>query len=141
MEVFDGKQTSWEGLWWHPEYCGFSSAKLSLAKLKKFKGAVRLYVRKNKFFNGGEGGRPNYHFCLKAADSDIFRTLEVEDDEDVYQKVRALRMFVEENNSACEGLCLPSESYGNYKYAWDKTIEMLEDLIGVKIDYSYISFG
>ena len=81
LKVFDGKQTNWEGLWWHPEYCGFSSASINLSKLKEFKGTVRLYVRKNKFFNGGENGRPNYHFCIKASDSEIFRDLDVVDEE------------------------------------------------------------
>ena len=81
LEVFDGKTTTWEGLWWHPEYQGFSSACISLSELRKFKGKVRLYVRKNKYFNKGENGRPNYHFCLKDANSEIFHTLEVEDEE------------------------------------------------------------
>ena len=54
LDTFDRKQTKWEGLWWHPEYGGFSSASINLSKLKQFKGNVRLYVRKNKFFNGGE---------------------------------------------------------------------------------------
>jgi hypothetical protein len=80
LEPIDGKITSWEGLWWHPEYNGFSSAVISLANLKKFKGKVRLYMRKNKYFNGGENGRPNYNFCLRDADADIFNTLTVEDD-------------------------------------------------------------
>lgn len=82
LEPFDRKQTNWEGLWYHPEYGGYSSACISLADLRKFKGKVRLYVRKNKFFNKGENGRPNYHFCLKDADADVFHTLEIEDEED-----------------------------------------------------------
>ena len=82
LETFDRKQTNWEGLWWHKEYNGFSSSVLNLSELRKFKGKVRLYVRKNKFYNNGENGRPNYHFCLKDADSEIFKTLEVEEDEE-----------------------------------------------------------
>lgn len=82
LEPIDGKQTKWEGLWWHPEYNGFSSAVLDLADLRKFKGRVRLYVRKNKFFNGGENGRPNYNFTLKDADADVFRILEIEEDDE-----------------------------------------------------------
>ena len=82
MAPIEGKQTNWQGLWWHPEYNGFSSAVIDLADLRKFKGKVRLYVRKNKFFNGGENGRPNYHFCIKDAKSNTFAALEVEDDED-----------------------------------------------------------
>ena len=76
----DGKQTKWQGLWWHPEFNGFSSAVLSLADIRKFKGHVRLYVRKNKFFEGGKNGRPNYNFCIKDANAEVFQNWEVEDD-------------------------------------------------------------
>lgn len=78
LESFDGKQTNWEGLWFHSEYNGYSSAVIKLSELKKFKGNVRLYVRKNKFFNKGENGRPNMHFCLKDAKSDTFTELQIE---------------------------------------------------------------
>jgi hypothetical protein len=80
MKTFDGKQTEWEGLWWHPEYNGYSSALISFSSLREFKGAVRLYVRKNKFFNAGENGRPNYCFCFKAKDADVFDQLKVIDE-------------------------------------------------------------
>ena len=79
LKPIDGKSTSWAGLWWHPEYNGFSSDAISLANLREFKGNVRLYVRKNKFFNGGENGRPNYTFCLRDANSKTFNLLEIED--------------------------------------------------------------
>jgi len=82
LEVIDGKQTNWAGLWWHPEYAGFSSDALSLSELRKFKGNVRLYMRKNRFYNNGENGRPNYKFCLKDANSKTFYPLEVEADEE-----------------------------------------------------------
>lgn len=82
LEPFDKKQTTWQGLWWHPENCAFTSAILSLADIRKFKGKVRLIVKKNKFFNNGENGKPNYNFCLKDANSDIFQEWAVEDDED-----------------------------------------------------------
>lgn len=82
LEPIEGKSTSWEGLWWHPEYNGFSSSVIDLADLRKFKGKVRLYVRKNRFFNRGENNRPNYLFCLRDADSEVFKLLEVIDDED-----------------------------------------------------------
>lgn len=81
LQSFERMQTGWEGLWYHPEYNGYSSACISLAELKKFKGKVRLYVRKNKYFNSGENGRPNYHFCLKDADSELFNLLEVSEEE------------------------------------------------------------
>ena len=82
LEAFDRKQTNWGGLWFHSEYNGFSSEAINLAELRKFKGKVRLYVRKNKFFNNGENGRPNYCFCLKDADSETFWTPEIEEDEE-----------------------------------------------------------
>ena len=81
LEPIDGKQTKWDGLWWHPEYNGFSSGVISLADIRKFKGNVRLYVRKNKFYNNGENNRPNYMFCLKDSDSTVFHLMEIEDEE------------------------------------------------------------
>lgn len=80
LEVFEGKQTTWGGLWYHPETASFSSASIDLSVLKKFKGTVRLYVRKNKFYNKGENGRPNYCFCLKDSASPSFSVIEVEED-------------------------------------------------------------
>lgn len=79
LEVFDGKQTNWEGLWWHPEYAGFSSATINLSELKKYKGNVRLYVRKNQFYEKGTN-RPNYRFCLKDSESPTFTAIGIEDD-------------------------------------------------------------
>lgn len=81
LEPIDGKQTKWEGLWWHPDFHNYSSACLKLSDLRKFKGKVRLYVRKNRYYNGGENGRPNYHFCIKAVESDQFHEIELEDAE------------------------------------------------------------
>ena len=68
LESFDLKQTTWEGLWYHPEHLGFSSAPINLSKLKAFKGTVIMYVRKNKFYKEGTN-RPNYTFCLKDSKS------------------------------------------------------------------------
>jgi len=82
LEPIEGKQTAWCGLWWHPEYNGFSSEVLSLADLRKFKGKVRLYVRKNRMYEGGKNGRPNYCFTLRDANAEVFNALEVEDYED-----------------------------------------------------------
>lgn len=82
----EGKQTKWEGLWWHPENNSFFSASLSLADIRKFKGNVRLYVRKNKYFNGGENGRPNYLFCFKDSQSDNARELNIEGNDETEKK-------------------------------------------------------
>ena len=46
LEPYDGKRSRWQGLWWHPEYNGFLSEAFSLADIRKYKGQVRLYVRK-----------------------------------------------------------------------------------------------
>lgn len=81
METFEGKQTKWEGIWWHPEYNGFSSAAINLSKLKQFKGYVRLYVRKNKYYCGGTNNRPNYMFCIKDSNSPTFHDIDIKDDE------------------------------------------------------------
>ena len=82
LEVFDKKQTEWSGLWYHPEYGGFTSSAINLAKLKLFKGTVRLYVKKNRLFNGGKNGRPNYLFSIKDANSTTCTELGVIDDEE-----------------------------------------------------------
>ena len=78
LEVFDNKRTSFEGLWWHAESNCFTSAVISLAQLRKFKGNVRMVVKKNQFYNGGENGRPNYIFSLYDAKSDNPVELEVQ---------------------------------------------------------------
>lgn len=79
LEVIDGKSTNWGGLWWQPDSMYFTSQTISLAQLRKFKGQVRLVVRKNKFYNNGENGRPNYVFLLRDAKCDNPFELEVED--------------------------------------------------------------
>lgn len=81
LEPFDSKITNWVGLWWHPECNAFTSAVFDLSELRKFKGKVRLQMRKNKFYNGGENNRPNYNFCLRDASADVFVPMEVRDDD------------------------------------------------------------
>lgn len=78
-QTFEKKQTGWMGLWWHPEYSGFSSTTFSMATLKEFKGPVKVYVRKNKFYEQG-GNRPNYCFCIKDANAEIFAEVQVEEE-------------------------------------------------------------
>lgn len=99
LESIEKKQTNWLGLWWHPEYNGFSSEAIDLAQLRKFKGKVRLYVRKNKFYNNGENGRPNYNFCLKDADAEVFQLFEVvdsDDEDDVPRDREGNRLYTED---------------------------------------------
>ncbi len=82
METFAKMQTSWEGLWWNHEINCFVSATINLAKLKKFKGNVKLIVKKNKYFNGGENGRPNYQFMIKDSASQSFHEIDIEETEE-----------------------------------------------------------
>ena len=94
LEPIDGKCSTWQGLWWHPETNSFTSASLSLSDLRQYKGSVRLIVRKNKYFNGGENGRPNYNFCLRDVGQDG-RPWEVEDIDDEYEERLYTREEVE----------------------------------------------
>ena len=80
LEIIDGKATNWGGLWWQPDKMYFTSQTISLSELRKFKGCVRLVVKKNKFYNNGENGRPNYVFLFRDAKSENPFVLEVEDD-------------------------------------------------------------
>ena len=107
MEVIQGKSSNWEGLWWHPEFNGFSSSTINLAKLKKFKGNVRILVRKNKYFNGGENSKPNYLFQIKDSNSPTFHDLEVNDD-DVEMNPS---MFVDDNWACDRGIECPVCGY------------------------------
>lgn len=79
LQVIDGKETNWCGLWWNPDNNSFKSQSLNLSELHKFKGKVRLIVRKNKFFNNGENNRPNYNFILRDANADTAFELQVND--------------------------------------------------------------
>lgn len=140
LEPFDAKQTNWEGLWWHPEYCGFSSASINLSKLKQFKGNVRLYVRKNKYFNGGENGQPNYRFCIKDAKADVFHAMEIEDYTDTISKVRELAEIMRAGNANGDVALLPSESVSRANQLMKEAIDKIEEITGEKWDFSYITY-
>ena len=140
LEPFDSKQTKWEGLWWHPEYCGFSSDCINLADLRKFKGNVRLYVRKNKFFNGGENGRPNYHFCIKDANADVFNSLEIEDSVNVISKVKELAEIMGEGKLNGYKMALPSESQQKAQSLMENAIQIIEEITGQEWDFSFITW-
>lgn len=79
LEVYENKQTAWCGLWWHPESNSFVSPAINISSLRKFKGSVKLVVRKNKYFNGGENRRPNYCFTLRDTESQNEIELKIED--------------------------------------------------------------
>ena len=78
LEVFDQKRTKWEGLWYHNDTHYYSSAAINLSQLKKFKGTVRIFARKNRWYNDGENGRPNMVFTICDSDAENPREIEVE---------------------------------------------------------------
>ena len=81
MKPFDKKTTPWLGLWYHQDSHSFSSEVINLAALREFKGNVRLYMRKNKFWTK-DSNRPNYVFSICDANSQRFvQDIEVIDDE------------------------------------------------------------
>lgn len=81
LEPFDNKRTKWSGLWYHPDKLCFTSASFSIAELRKFKGNIRLIVRKNRFYNNGENHRPNYVFIFTDSQNEKYLELEVVDEE------------------------------------------------------------
>ena len=102
MDTFDRKQTNWEGLWYQKNGQYFQSAVIDLSKLKDFKGTVRVFVRKNKFYNNGENSRPNYVFCIRDAKSDFEHEIEIEDIENDSDE----RLYTEEEVRRCiHGAC------------------------------------
>lgn len=85
LEPFDRKCTRFQGLWYNQSDHCFRSATFNLAQLRKFKGNVLIKIIKNKYYNGGENGRPNYLFSIVDAKSDKpreFDIKEVEPDEE-----------------------------------------------------------
>ncbi len=79
METFTQKRTKWEGLWWNNTSNSFVSGAFNMKALKDFKGSVRIVAKKNKFYEGGKNGRPNYVFSIYDAETAEERYLEVED--------------------------------------------------------------
>ena len=141
LETIDGKATNWCGLWWHPEYNGFSSAPLNLAQLKKFKGTVRLYVRKNKFFNNGENGRPNYTFCLKDANADIFTDIGFADDLSKQSAlITRLAEIMRDGNRNADMPDLPSASQARAQRLLEDAIEVIEELTGEVWEFSFLTW-
>lgn len=116
-EPFDQKRTKWQGLWYHPESHSFSSTTLSLADIKKFKGNIRLIVKKNKFYEQGSS-KPNYVFMLVDSDNVKFSPWEVEDEEKVYTE--------EEVTSIIKGVISDCESgNGDAYYCMNRIGEYL----------------
>ena len=79
LEPIENKRTAWQGLWFDHSTNRYSSAAFNLSDLKKFKGSVRLIIRKNKFYENGKNGRPNYVFMLIDSKAEDAKVLEFED--------------------------------------------------------------
>ena len=142
LEVIDGKATNWGGLWWQAESNYFISQVISLAQLRKFKGNVRLIVRKNKFFNNGENGRPNYVFLFKDAKGENPFVLEVNEDEDSIQsKVDKLTEILRQGHDGSEHRMLPSESQARAEYLESQAIKLIEEITGEEWYFAYTYFG
>ena len=82
LEPFDNKRTQWSGLWYHNDSHCFTSSTFSLADIRKFKGNIRLVVRKNRYYNDGENNRPNYVFMLIDSKAERYSAFPVVDDND-----------------------------------------------------------
>ena len=100
LEVIDGKESNWFGIWWNPENCSFGSESINLSQFKKFKGNVRIFIKKNKYYSK-DSNRPNY--ICKIRDSKLvpkrdteIRDIDNESNEErlyTYDEVRyAIRM-------------------------------------------------
>lgn len=140
LNVFDGKQTNWEGLWWHPEYNNYSSASISLAALREFKGQVRFYMRENPAYMDGKNGRPNYLFRIRDAKSEKGNDIDVEEVEDVESKINRLKELMRESNGNANQLMLASESRARAQRLMADAISLIEEITGEEWNFTSISY-
>lgn len=142
LEVIDGKMTTWEGLWWHPEINAYTSAAISLSELRKFKGKVRIQIRKNMYYEKG-GNRPNYNFPIRDANSDVFATPEIREDgiAALSKKVEELREVMEQGNRNADKPQLPSESIAQAEWLEKRAIELIEELTGTEWNFTAWTWG
>lgn len=117
LDLFEDLQTKWCGLWYDPHNGGFSSTAFRLSELKKFKGAVKIYVKKNKFYKK-DTNRPNYVFCIKDSNSPTFIELEIEEDEDAKSCY-----FDEDNGCYYTGDDVRLYTYEEVQYAIRRSVE------------------
>lgn len=129
LKKFEGMQTEWGGLWYHPETRSYRSTTINLALLREFKGNVSLVVRHNWYFEKGSD-KPKFIFALrdsKAQDSIELKARGVdwspyydyatgsyytEDDEKLYTESEALSMLEQMKSDLMYGEspddCVPS---------------------------------
>ena len=80
LKVIENQRTDWGGLWYNAGNHSYSSEAINLAELRKFKGTVRIYMKKNRYYDK-ELNRPNYVFTIASVKSDRFTDLSVVDDD------------------------------------------------------------
>ena len=71
LKKFEGMQTEWLGIWKNENYNGYMSQSINLNVLKEFKGNVRFYLRKNRYYKK-DSDRPFYVLCVKDSKSPTF---------------------------------------------------------------------
>lgn len=129
LETIDNKHTSYGGLWWHPEYNSFSSQALSLTELKKFKGAVRLIVRKNHYFNNGQNGRPNYQFCFADAKTENPYLLEVKNNESTKTTMLSVLAMVKDEVEKLRCYSENEDYYDGYDECRQDIIKYIDEMV------------
>jgi len=109
LEPFDHLRTKWQGLWYNPRNYTYTSTVLSLADLRKFKGNVRIIVRKNKFFEK-DTKRPNMIFMLVDAACEKYNPFEIQKvpngQSEEYRTIEGERLYTEEEvREVMHGAC------------------------------------
>lgn len=80
LKKFDGMQTEWLGIWKNENYYGYMSQAFNLDVFKGFKGSVRFYLRKNRYYKK-DSDRPYFVLCVKDSKSPSFtNSIAVEED-------------------------------------------------------------
>lgn len=114
-EPFDKMQTDSLGLWWNEDYHSWTSPALNLAKLREFKGNVRIIVKRNRFYKKGSG-RPYFTVRIVSSKAETGK------------------------DPGCMSVCDDCEYYGNHYSASDvySAAEMVSD--GYSIDDIYAEY-
>ena len=85
LKAIDSKISNWIGVWWHPDIAMFTSASINIAELRKYKGNVRVCLRKNKAYQSGTN-RPNYVLCIRDSQSAEGECIELFDDSEEIER-------------------------------------------------------
>lgn len=79
LQKFEGMQNEWMGIWRNEGYNGYVSQTFSLDVFKQFKGNVKFYLRKNRYYTK-DSSRPYFVLCVKECKSPVFNELRVKTD-------------------------------------------------------------